>query len=448
MYAPGVRLAPDTPRSTSQASPRLRRSEPGSPGGFPAEVSREPCGLYLHVPFCASICPYCDFAVSRGGRSARARFTAALVSEIAASASTVRDGARFDTLYLGGGTPSALEPEQLEAILTAARAALPLDSRTFVVLEANPEDVAPAAVEAWRGLGVRGVSLGVQSFDDGVLRFLGRRHDGAEAGRAVELALAAGFDWVSLDLIYGSPGEGLVRDRGRHRDVRSEKGAATSRDPVALALGDVEVAAGLGPHHISCYQLTVHEGTMFGRARDRGRLREIGCDAQATLFLALHQALSTRGYAAYEVSSFAREPRHRSRHNSKYWRHVPYLGLGPSAHSFDGRSRWWNVGEWRRWAGAVEGGTSPVGGAETLGVEELALETVLLGLRTVDGIDLEAYRERYGVDLVEINRRAVEQAVASGLLLAKPGGLRPTTRGLAVADALSASLDLGLAMSG
>ena len=302
------------------------------------------------------------------------------------------------------------------------RRSLAVASDAFVILEANPEDVTADSVAAWRALGVHGLSLGVQSFDARLLRFLGRGHDGAQARRAVELALAAGFDWVSLDLIYGAP--------------------STSWDPLAIALADVDAAIALGPHHVSCYQLTVHEGTPFGAARDRGRLRELAEDAQATLFLAVHEALDAGGYPAYEVSNFARGVEHRSRHNTKYWRHVPYLGLGPSAHSFDGASRWWNLRDWRQWAEAVEGGSGARAGSEALSALDLALEALLLGLRTADGIDLDRYARRYGIDLLAGNEKIVARGVAEDLLVLEPGRLRPTTRGMAVADALAASFAL------
>jgi oxygen-independent coproporphyrinogen-3 oxidase len=381
-------------------------------------------GLYLHVPFCASICPYCDFAVARGDERDRERFTAALVAEIDAAGrpgSATVDGS-FDTIYLGGGTPSFLPPEELRALLGAARARLAIASDAFVMMEANPEDVTPQAAGAWRELGVGGLSLGTQSFDDAMLRFLGRGHRGYEARRAVEVALAAGFEWVSLDLIYGAP--------------------LPAGDAAALALADVATAVSLAPHHVSCYQLTVHDGTPFGVARARGRLRELVDDAQATLFFAVHESLAASGYPAYEVSNFARGREHRSRHNSKYWRHVPYLGLGPSAHSFDGTRRWWNVRDWREWASAVERGASGRAGGETLTPEELALEALMLGLRTADGFDLVAYRERYGVDLVATNGDRIERAVAERLLSITGSRLAPMTRGMAVAESLAASFDL------
>jgi oxygen-independent coproporphyrinogen III oxidase len=400
-------------------------------------------GLYLHVPFCAAICPYCDFAVARGDAPALERFTSALIAEMARAQELRPAGAPpappFDTLYLGGGTPSHLEPRQLEAILGAARAALPIAADVWVVMEANPEDVTPAAVEAWRALGIAGLSLGVQSFDDGVLRFLGRRHRGEGARRAVEVALGAGFAWVSLDLIYGSPGGG----GGGRADSRDPRGRP-AWDPLAVALADVETAIALGPQHLSCYQLTVHDGTAFATARDRGRLRELSDDAQATLFLALHQALAAGGYPAYEVSNFAPTSEQRSRHNTKYWRHVPYLGLGPSAHSFDGATRWWNRRDWREWAAAIERGEPAVAGRETLAQGDLALEALMLGLRTVDGVATGPFRDRWGVDLAAANERLIESAVAEGLLELDNGRLAPTARGMAVADALAASFDLGV----
>jgi oxygen-independent coproporphyrinogen-3 oxidase len=202
------------------------------------------------------------------------------------------------------------------------------------------------------------------------------------------------------------------------------------------------VAIALAPHHVSCYQLTVHEGTPFATARHRGLLRELAGDSQATLFLAVHEALAAGGYPAYEVSNFARSDEHRSRHNTKYWRHLPYLGLGPSAHSFDGAVRWWNLRDWREWARAVEEGGCRRAGSETLSARELALEALLLGLRTADGIDLERFAVRHGVDLLDRNRELAARAEREGLLVVEGNRVRPTVRGMAVADALAASFAL------
>ncbi len=331
--------------------------------------------------------------------------------------------APIDTVYLGGGTPSLLAADQLHRLLDAVRGNLPVCAGARIFLEANPEDVTREAVREWRDLGVATVSLGVQSFDDRELRFLGRRHDAIRAREATARCLAGGFDTVSLDLIFGLPDQ--------------------SADTLRASL---DATLALAPDHVSCYQLTVHEGTAFGRRRTRGRLVEMAEDDQAERYALVHDVLGRAGWSAYEVSNFAREARHRSRHNMKYWRHLPYLGLGPSAHSFDGKRRWWNHRGARAYRVALDGGARPVAGSETLGRNDLALEALMFGLRCVDGIDLQDFRDRFGVDLVARNRRYVDECRDAGLLALREGRLAPTASGLAVADALAARLDTGEAM--
>lgn len=370
-----------------------------------------PAGLYIHVPFCSSVCPYCDFAVTIAGDGRRADFVGALEREIARA----RDhGLRFDTVYLGGGTPSSLGPARLARVVEAVRGGLDLAPDTTWYLEINPEDVTAGAAPGWRDLGFGFASLGVQSFDDDALAFLGRRHRAADAQRAAERLLEAGFDTVSVDLIFGRPGQTAA---GWRRELDS-----------ALALG---------VHHLSCYQLTVHGGTVFGRRRDRGELVELEEDPQAELYRMTHDILGEAGWHGYEVSNFASAPRHRSRHNRKYWNHTPYLGLGPSAHSFLGRKRWWNLRKVRLWSAALAEGRSPVDGEERLADDELLLEAVMLGLRTAEGIDLGALRRRFGDRLAGLDRGAVERLVASGLLARDGDRLRPTPEGMAVADGLA-----------
>ena len=415
-------LGPMPARSAGEAKPSERSEQHGlgpmparSAGGERREPSEAP-GLYVHVPFCSAICPYCDFAVLLGGRERRAGYTASLAREAAAWGGRWPFPTPFDTVYLGGGTPSALAPEQLGELLAALRAALPVAAGAWLSLEANPEDVTAEAAASWLELGVRTVSLGVQSFDDAALGFLGRRHDGATARQAVATALATGFDVVSVDLIYGLPGQTAQQWRR-----------------------DLAAAVALAPQHLSCYQLTVHEGTPFGFRRDRGRLVELPEDGQAELFLITHQELAAHGWPGYEVSNFAAAPKWRSRHNRKYWRHVPYLGLGPSAHSFDGRTRWWNERKLLPWQRAVAAGGSAVAGSEELGPQELALEHLLLGLRS-GGVDLTRLR-RHGCDLeAPAPARHVAAAVSAGLLEVAPGRLRPTLAGWSVADGLAATL--------
>jgi len=367
-------------------------------------------GLYIHVPFCSSVCPYCDFAVTIAGADRRGAYLDALDREIAHAAD---HGLRFDTVYLGGGTPSSLSPEQLGRILATIESRLALTPGATRHLEINPDDVAPATAAAWRELGFSFASLGVQSFSDEVLGFLGRGHRAADARRAAETLLDAGFATVSVDLIFGLPGQTA-------EDWRRQ----------------LEIVLSLGAHHLSCYQLTVHDGTVFGRRRDRGELRELDEDGQAELYLLTHEILGAAGWQGYEVSNFAAGVDHRSRHNRKYWDHTPYLGLGPSAHSFVGRRRWWNQRKVRLWTAAVEGNRSPIEGQEELSDAELFFESVMLGLRTAEGVDRDALHKRFGAEVAELDERAIERLADSGHLVVDGPRIRPTPKGMAVAEGL------------
>ncbi len=383
-------------------------------------------GLYLHLPFCSSICPYCDFYVLTGDPVRHGSFVDSLITEISLCEGgtwpVVGDESPvepFDTLYLGGGTPSILADEELDRILTALRRALPIADNAFLSLEANPEDVSAENLAAWRELGVGFLSLGVQSFQQENLDFLGRRHTPGQSVRSCELALGAGFDTVSVDLIYGLP------QQNRESWQR-----------------DLEQALDLGPQHLSCYQLTIHEGTPFGFRRQRGELAELPDDAQAELFVFTHRYLAEQGLSGYEVSNFAAGPEHRSRHNQKYWDHTPYLGLGPSAHSFAGRQRWWNRRKIKPWQARLEAGESPVETSEDLSPAELALERLMLALRTTDGLDLESFVRDYDIDLLSTNRETIDRLQTEGLIELDAGRLAPTTDGLAIADTLARSFEI------
>ena len=378
----------------------------------PAECA----GLYVHIPFCSAVCPYCDFAVQTGSAAQRAALVSLLRAETALWGPWERP---FDTVYFGGGTPSLLDAGQLDQALAAIRSGLPIRSDARLFLEANPEDVTPERIGEWRSLGVSFLSLGVQSFHDGELRALGRRHDGRAARGAVDACLEGGFDTVSVDLMFGLPDQDLA--------TWSE---------------NLETVIALGPEHVSCYQLTIHEGTAYGRRRARGRLTEMPESAQADFFAYTHARLADAGWTGYEVSNFARASGHRSRHNLKYWRHVPYLGLGPSAHSFDGARRWWNHRALDDYARRIARGERAIEAGESLDGEALALEALMFGLRTAEGIDLSGYRLRYGVDLSGLNRRLIATLVEDGLVRCDSSALRPTRRGLAVADGLAARFRL------
>ncbi len=377
-------------------------------------------GLYVHVPFCSAICPYCDFAVRVGGAQQGAAFVTALEREVAlwTQSPTAAWQRGFTTVYLGGGTPSALRPDQLERVVRALRA-LPVRPDAALFLEANPEDVDRERLAAWKALEVDFLSLGIQSFVDAELAFLGRRHTARQARTSVELALAAGFAVVSLDLIYGLPGQQLPA--WQH---------------------SLEVVAQLLPQHLSCYELEIHARTPFGRRHARGELLPLSNEHQAEFFGFTHRFLQEAGFAAYEVSNFARDLRWRSRHNQKYWHHVPYLGLGPAAHSFDGQRRFWNEAQFPRWQQQLARGVLAPAGEETLSRADRALETLMLGLRTPDGLGLTAWRESFGTDLRVSNRAVLERAQVAGFLRLVDDRLLPTLTGMAMADALAAAFTL------
>lgn len=369
-------------------------------------------GLYFHVPFCSRVCPYCDFAVRTGDAARRRRYTDHLLREIELHAG---EAVEFDTVYFGGGTPSRLAPEDLGRILVAARRHLRIDQGALVFLEANPEDIDAERLADLRRLGVATLSLGAQSLDADALAFLGRRHTPDDVRRSVALALEAGFHTVAIDLIYGRPGQ-----------------------TVSAWRAELEQALDLGAHHFSCYQLTIHDRTRFGLLARRGSLEPLPRDEQARLFHLTHEFLNDSGMQGYEVSQFAAGPSHRSRHNLKYWDHTPYLGLGPSAHSYRDDRRWWNIRRTDAWQDALREGRSPVADSETLGAGALVLEALMTGLRTYGGVDLVRLRSRWGIDLRTANRRLLERLESDGLLSVVGDRLIPTLAGLALADSIAA----------
>ncbi len=333
--------------------------------------------LYLHVPFCARRCSYCDFAIAVRKVVPAAEYVDCVLQELALRAPgwvdpgpAARGAARgLETLYLGGGTPSLLPPDAIAHLLTHLLDAFPstpsLDA-VEITLEANPEDVTPAAAAAWRRSRVNRVSLGAQSFDDDVLRWMHRSHDGARISAAVRTLRGAGIENVSLDLIFALPAE-LEREWSR----------------------DLEEALALRPAHLSLYGLTVEERTPLARWISRGASSAPDDERYAAEYLLAHERLEAAGYHFYEVSNAARDGL-RSRHNSAYWSRRPYLGLGPAAHSYDGTSRRWNLAQWEAYRRALHSSASPVASREILTPEQRELERLYLALRTDEGLPLPA----------------------------------------------------------
>ncbi len=371
-----------------------------------------PHHLYIHVPFCLSKCGYCAFySVANRDDGALDRYVDALIVE----AGQCADGDGWKTIYLGGGTPSILGPDRVGQILSAVGAP---SLNAEVTLEINPETVAAADFDALAAAGVNRVSIGVQSFSNEALAFLGRAHDFARAADAVAAALDSGLR-VSIDLIYGLAGQSA--DRWRR---------------------ELDRVPALGVEHLSAYELTWEPNTPLGRQHGGGR------DDRSELFFATHEHLASLGFQGYEVSSFAGSPDARSRHNLATWSHRPYLGLGPGAHSLLGAGRAaqrrWNEPDLAGWLQALERGAPPPRETESLTPQQRLLERVMLGLRTTDGIDVAGCVAELGLDLQRMAGEHAERLAAQGLLTITPGRWQPSLRGMALADRLALQLVEGV----
>ena len=320
--------------------------------------------VYIHVPFCARRCSYCDFAIAVRREVPSDAYVAAVAREWALwQADPVWDHSPLvETIYLGGGTPSRISPDAIARLLARITADRALISGAEITLEANPDDVTLPVAAAWRAAGVNRVSLGVQSFDPGVLQWMHRVHTAEQVSRAVEALRCAGIEELSLDLILNLPTE--LERNWEH---------------------DLERAFALQPQHLSLYGLTVEPHTILGHRAGRGEVAAGDDGRYATEFLTAHLALVANGYDHYEVSN-ASKPGHRARHNSAYWRRAPFIGLGPSAHSGFGKERRWNVRDWAQYERVVAQGSSPLGGRELLDDDAIRLEELYLGLRTTEGL--------------------------------------------------------------
>ena len=342
--------------------------------------------LYVHVPFCARRCSYCDFAIAVRKEVPSRAYVDAVLAEWAQwrRGAGAQELASIETLYLGGGTPSHLDPAELarliRGLLSGPQGATPNTQHTVreLTLETNPDDVTAERAAAWVAAGVDRVSLGVQSFDPKVLEWMHRVHTSEQAREAREALKNAGVGNISLDLIYALPPE-LERDWSR----------------------DLDQALALEPDHISLYGLTVEPHTPLARWVERRESRVVDDERYADEFLLAHDRLTAAGYEHYEVSNYAR-PGRRAIHNSAYWQRRPFLGLGPSAHSAIGDRRWWNVREYAAWleAGAEAQGRrgageypATVAGWEEIDADRRRLEDLYLGLRTSDGISVDLLPE-------------------------------------------------------
>jgi len=359
-------------------------------------------GLYIHVPFCRSKCPYCDF-YSTTNIERIEEWLNALLSE---ARFYRRNFGTFDSLYLGGGTPSLLNPNEVERLICGLRDIFSFDDRSEITLELNPDDVTRGNLIIYKSLGINRVSLGVQSFIEEEVRFLGRRHTSRQALSAIEAISDTGFDEYSIDLMYGLPGQTM---KNWHDTLRK--------------------AVSFTPHHLSCYQLTVEGNNPFCRLKKQGKLKMPDETFQAEFFVSTSEYLTGAGYLHYEISNFARGPENISRHNVKYWQHVAYLGLGPAAHSFAGKIRWWNVRDIDRYLEHIRDDRVPVGGSEQLSSSQMNLEKFLFGFRTMWGIDVRQI-------IPPPSQDKIRELYGSGFVTYKDDRIIPTLKGYLFADKL------------
>ena len=377
-------------------------------------------GIYIHIPFCGRKCPYCDF-YSTSDLSRVGLFREALIREIHRRARPARP---VDTIYFGGGTPSVVPASLVTGALAALRAAFALAPHAEITVEVNPESASPEKLAAYREAGINRVSIGAQSFCDKNLRLLGRRHNAAEAVKACENARAAGFENLSLDLIYGLPGQGQ-----------------------ASWQEDLETAIALGPEHLSCYTLTFEPRTVFAARVKKGQMKPLPEGKVGDLFLLTGDFLVAHGYVRYEISNFARrDPVDGrllvSRHNTRYWTLAPYQGFGPAAHSLLGSTRSWNVSSVRRYIEEVANDKTAVAGREKLTKAQQMTEALYLGLRTSAGIDMGAFNRRFAADFSDLFGEKIDLFEKKGLVAVGSGFCRLTRQGMLVLDAVVGELVL------
>jgi oxygen-independent coproporphyrinogen-3 oxidase len=380
--------------------------------------------LYLHIPFCQTKCAYCDFTVVVGRARRQGDYVAALIDEIRSWGRAVAPwGARTRTIYFGGGTPSLLDPDQVAALLEACRASFRVEEGAEVSLEANPGTLDLARLRALRGAGVNRLSVGVQVFDDDLLRTLTRLHSADDARRSIADARAAGFDNLSVDLIYGLPGQ----DAAGWRKTLDE-------------------AIALGTDHISAYGLTIEPATAFGKKLRNGELSPIDADLAADLYELTDDMLGAAGLRRYEIANFAR-PGRECRHNLTYWRNEPFLGLGTGAHSSTVVGRFGDHRQLNRYLDSVAGwdgpafeapfvpaAGGPIGWVEALDPATQRAETAILGLRLTDGLDLASFESRFGESALDRWAAEIDELMAIGLLDTVEDRLRLTPRGRLLGD--------------
>lgn len=390
-------------------------------------------GIYIHIPFCQSRCIYCDF-YSTTHPEAREDFTEALVKELTLRANYLDDGhstpSEIETIYLGGGTPSTLEATQLERIFSTLYQTYRIRQNAEITLEANPDDLTMSKIKEVRQFPINRISIGIQTFNNDELRFLHRRHSAEQAIKAVKDCQDMGFENISIDLIYGLPGQDMAQWQRN----------------IAQALQ-------LDVPHISAYALIYEENTALWRLKEKGIITETDEDTSLAMYNTLIDELTDQHYLHYEISNFAK-PGYYSRHNSSYWKSIPYLGCGPSAHSYNGKSRQWNTADLKLYMEKMRTCTQPEAfrDADWINYDDLDNQDqyndyMLTRLRTCWGADLHYIHTEFGSRLKNYCLQQARPHIESGLLqLIKPneqapeGLLKLTRQGLFLSDGIISDL--------
>jgi oxygen-independent coproporphyrinogen-3 oxidase len=387
----------------------MAATPPGGAGAGPPQT----LAIYVHIPFCAQKCGYCDFNAYLYRQDVARAYLAALRQEIAAAAAARSwTGYRVASVYVGGGTPSTLAPAALADLRQLIGERFPVQAQAEVTVEVDPGTIGLAGLEALRGGGFTRLSVGVQAFDDALLRRLDRRHTAADARRALAWARRAGFLDVNVDLMFGLPGQTLAAWEDSLRE-----------------------AVSFAPAHLSVYGLTIEAGTPFHRRQQRGQLPLPDEATQAAMFERADQLLTAAGYVHYEISNYAL-PGWRSQHNLHYWRHGEYLGFGAGAHAYLDGWRWENERLPSRYIRAVAERGSAVRQAERLTPEQRLYEGLLVGLRLRDGIAIAEFAATYGVALDAAYAEPIAELSQGGYMALTAGRLRLTDHGRLLADAV------------
>jgi oxygen-independent coproporphyrinogen III oxidase len=372
-------------------------------------------GIYFHIPFCKQACHYCDFHFSTNV-AIKAEMVESLKRELKLQQHYLGNEP-IETIYFGGGTPSLLSGEELGSILRDVYALFPVEDYAEITLETNPDDLSLDKLERFRVAGINRLSIGIQSFDDEVLRFLNRAHNSLNAKDAVARSRQVGFENISIDLIYAIPGQNE-----------------------AAWIQNIKSAIELDPEHISAYNLTIEPQTVFGTWSKKGKLNAVADDAAATQLEILIRILSEAGYQQYEVSNFCK-PGFESRHNSSYWQRKNYLGIGPSSHSYNKESRQYNVSNNHTYVKALSSGSIPFE-KEVLTRNDHVNEYLLTTLRTLWGANLSVLKDEYGYDLLLEQKPYLDNLVANGLAIIEKNVMKLTPKGKMMADKISSDLFL------